>query len=104
MLTITNTNTYTDDLDTVTDYAVTGSVQLAGDSIWDYTGPSTVEVSSVHVRKNTDGYVYVGVTHNTDWRIYTDTGFENAISSVVGEPVTFTEQGMQDDNYATLEA
>lgn len=104
MLNITKTHSYTDDLDTVTDYTVTGSVQLAGDSIWDYTGPSTVEVSAVHVRTNEDGYVYVAVTHNTDWRIYTDTGFESAISAVVGQPVTFTEQGMQDDNYATLEA
>ena len=104
MLTITKTNTYADDLDTVTDYTVTGTVELAGDSIWDYTCPSTVEVSAVHVRTNEDGYVYVGVTHNTDWRIYTDSAFESAISTVVGEPVTFTEQGMQDDNYATLEA
>lgn len=104
MLNITKTHSYTDNTDTVTDYTVTGSVQLAGDSIWDYTGPSTVEVSAVHVRTNEDGYVYVGVTHNTDWRIYTDTGFESAISAVVGEPVVFTEQGMQDDNYATLEA
>lgn len=104
MLTITNTHSYTDDTDTCTDYTVVGTVELAGDSIWDYTGPSTVEVSNVHVRENEDGYVYVGVTHNTDWRIYTDTGFENAISSIVGQEVTFTEQGMQDDEYATLEA
>jgi len=104
MLTITKTHSYTDDTDTVVDYTTTGTVELAGDSIWDYTGPSTVEVSAVHVRTNEDGYVYVGVTHNTDWRIYTDTGFERAISSIVGEPVQFTEQGMQDDEYATLEA
>ena len=104
MLTITNKNTYTDDTDTVTDYSVTGTVELAGDSIWNYTGPSTVEVTDVTVRTDEDGYVYVGVTHNTDWRIYTDTGFESAISAVVGQPVTFTEQGMQDDEYATLEA
>ena len=104
MLKITKTNSYKDDTDTVVDYSTTGTVQLAGDSIWGYTGPSTVEVSAVHVRTNEDGYMYVGVTHNTTWDIYTDSAFEKAISSVVGESVTFTEQGMQDDNYATLEA
>ena len=104
MLTITKTHSYTDDTDTVTEYTVAGTVELAMDSIWDYTGPSTVEVSSVTVRENEDGYIYVGVAHNTDWQIYTDSGFEKAISAVVGEEVTFTEQGMQDDEYATLEA
>ena len=108
MLKITNTNTRTESVadltNKITEHSVTGSVQLAGDSIWGYTGPSTVEVSAVHVRTNEDGYMYVGVTHNTTWDIYTDSAFEEAISSVVGESVTFTEQGMQDDNYATLEA
>ena len=46
----------------------------------------------------------VNATHNTTWDIYTDTGFESAISNLVGFEVTFTEQGMQDDNYASLEA
>ena len=38
MLTITKTHSYTDDTDTVVDYTTTGTVELAGDSIWDYTG------------------------------------------------------------------
>ena len=49
-------------------------------------------------------YTTVNVTHNTTWDIYTDSAFENAISKLVGFAVQFTEQGMQDDNYASLEA
>ena len=95
--------------DTITEHSVTGSVQLAGDSIWGYTGPSTVDVSaiqvieSVYADDNTTSTL-VNVTHNTTWDIYTDSAFENAISKVLGFAVSFTEQGMQDNNYASLEA
>jgi len=44
------------------------------------------------------------VTHDADWEIYTDTGFEAAISTALGFDVSFTEQGMQDDNFASMEA
>ena len=114
MLKITKTNTkkqsYADVQDTITEHSVTGSVQLAGDSIWGYTGPSTVEVTGVQVIETTyadepaDTYTLVNVTHNTTWDIYTDSAFENAISKVLGFAVSFTEQGMQDNNYASLEA
>ena len=116
MLTITKTNTRTDVCNVaqtntkITEHSVTGSVQLAGDSIWGYTGPSTVDVSAIQVVETTyadepaETYTSVNVTHNTTWDIYTDSAFENAISSVLGFAVQFTEQGMQDDNYASLEA
>lgn len=111
MLKITQTTTHAEaETNTnITEHSVTGTVQLAGDSIWGYTGPSTVDVKGVQVVVTTDAddpadsYTMVNVTHNTTWDIYTDSGFESAISSVVGFPVTFTEQGMQDDNYASLE-
>ena len=113
MLKITKTNTkkqsYADVQDTITEHSVTGSVQLAGDSIWGYTGPSTVDVSAIQVIESTyadepaDTYTLVNVTHNTTWDIYTDSAFANAISSVLGFAVQFTEQGMQDDGYASLE-
>ena len=35
--------------------------------------------------------------------IYTDNGFEKAISNLLGFEVQFTEQGMQDDGYASME-
>ena len=113
MLKITKTKTkkqsYADVHDTITEHSVTGSVQLAGDSIWGYTGPSTVDVSAIQVVEtvytddNTTSTL-VNVTHNTTWDIYTDSAFENAISKVLGFAVSFTEQGMQDNNYASLEA
>ena len=113
MLKITKTKTkkqsYADVQDTITEHSVTGSVQLAGDSIWGYTGPSTVDVSAIQVVKTTYAddnttSTLVNVTHNTTWDIYTDSAFENAISKVLGFAVSFTEQGMQDNNYASLEA
>jgi len=88
----------------------TFTVQLAGDSIWDYTGPSTVTVKSITIETFEDdvndymhNYKHVLVEHDSDWRIYTDTGFEKAISEAVGFEVDFTEQGMQDDGLASLE-
>ena len=78
------------------------TVQLAGDSIWGYEGPMTVTVTSISVCKDAD-YTSVEVEHDTDWRIYTDTGFEKAISKKLGYDVTFTEQGMQQDKYASME-
>ena len=114
MLKITKTNTRTESVadltNKITEYSVAGSVQLAGDSIWGYTGPSTVDVSAIQVVETTyadepaETYTSVNVTHNTTWDIYTDSAFENAISSVLGFAVSFTEQGMQDNNYASLEA
>ena len=41
--------------------------------------------------------------HNGPWTIYTDSGFEKAISDIVGMEVTFSEQGMQEDGRAHLE-
>jgi beta-mannanase len=79
------------------------TVQLAGDSIWDYKGPQTVTVTDISVYKDED-YTSVEVAHDTTWNIYTDSGFESAISKVLGYDVTFTEQGMQQDNYASMEA
>ena len=116
MLKITKTNTRTENCnfskrtDTITEHSTTGTVQLAGDSIWGYTGPSTVDVSAIQVIESVyadepaDSYTLVNVMHNTTWDIYTDSAFENAISSVLGFAVQFTEQGMQDNNYASLEA
>ena len=48
-------------------------------------------------------YRMVNVQHNGPWTIYTDSGFEKAISQIVGFEVGFTEQGMQDDGMASME-
>ena len=92
-------------------------VELAGDSIWDRDGsnPKSVKVSKVSILDpyggsdpymaddEDDGYRKVDVEHDGPWSIYTDSGFEKAISKMVGFEVTFTEQGMQQDGMASME-
>ena len=80
------------------------TVTLAGDSIWGYAGPQTVTVTDISVYTDEDDYKSISVEHNTTWDIYTDTGFEQAISEQLGYAVMFTEQGMQEDGIASMEA
>ena len=114
MLKLTNktvTKEYDADLQeriTVTEYDVEGTVKLAMDSIWDYSGKDTVRVDSIQVRHTVyedcmSDSVMVNVVHDATWDIYTDSGFERAISAALDMEVGFTEQGMQDDNYASME-
>lgn len=88
----------------------TFTVQLAGDSIWSDTQGKTVTVSRIIVETfehdandYMQDYKSVYVEHDATWEIYTDTGFERAISERLGFAVTFTEQGMQEDGFASLE-
>ena len=91
-------------------------VDLAGDSIWDREGenPAKVYVMSITIENpyepggymdddEDDGYRKVDVEHNGPWTIYTDSGFAEAISDLVGFQVDFTEQGMQNDGMASME-
>ena len=83
------------------------AVTLAGDSIWGYKGAQTVTVSSIDVYEDEDGYKSIYVKHNGgegSWSMYTDSGFEQAISKKLGYAVSFTEQGMQEDGVASMEA
>jgi hypothetical protein len=83
-------------------------VQLAGDSIWD-CNLKTVTIKEIHVSETDyDGDIctHIGVVHtggDESWRMYTDSGFETAVSDLLGTSVSFTEQGMQDDGYASME-
>ena len=91
---------------TFTGYDVEGSAVLAQDSIWEYDYAKhgdTVRVTHIGVTEYDDGERSIYVTHEAGWRIYTDTGFEQAISEVLGFDVAFTEQGMQDDELASME-
>ena len=97
------------DSDTIVhEYKCNFKVKLAGDSIWDCT-LKTVNVTGITVVYNVSDdeyYTSVNVTHDGgegSWTMYTDSGFEAAISEAVGFDVTFTEQGMQDDGYASME-
>ena len=103
MLKITHTDRYvdyagTEDEESVVEHTVTGSVVAEG---------KVIEVSSVVTRTNTDGYMHVGVTHNLhntdDYKLYRSKEFPVHISNLIGTEVDFTEEGMQDDEYASLE-
>ena len=91
-------------------------VPLAGDSIWDKEGenPKQIKVDSISITNpyepggfldddEDDSYRQVNVEHDGPWAIYTDSGFEKAISELVGFEVDFTEQGMQEDGMASME-
>ena len=78
------------------------AVTLAGDSTWGYKGPQTVTVTDISVYTD-DDYTSIEVEHDTTWNIYTDSGFEAAISAALGYDVQFTEQGMQQDGVASME-
>ena len=113
----------TDDEIRTTHYKCDVQVTLAGDSLWDctLTDADDIRITSIYVeegvQEDTDdydgniGYRSVNVYYTVNgedyaeesWRIYTDTGFEDAISEAVGFAVTFTEQGMQEDNMASME-
>ena len=79
-------------------------VKLAGDSIWDKEGtnPEMVTIADYEVEER-DGMIEVTVEHDGPWTIYTDSGFEKAISDMIGTEVEFSEQGMQEDGRAHLE-
>ena len=98
---------------TNTNYDCNVEVQLAGDSIWDCE-LEAVTVTSIHISEtfwDDTSTIHIAVCYNVNgddeyedsWRIYTDSGFEAAVSALLGTDVMFTEQGMQDDGYASME-
>ena len=112
-LTLAGTDTDTDSISTTYDCNVL--VQLAGDSIWDCE-LEAVTVTSINIHEtfwDDTSTVHIAVCYDVDgvdgsevegsWRLYTDSGFTEAISTLLGTQVFFTEQGMQDDGYASME-
>jgi len=113
-LTLAGTETNEDSISTTYDCNVL--VQLAGDSCWDCE-LEAVTVTSIHIHEqwwdelDGDSSIHITVCYNVDgdaeyedsWRLYTDTGFADAISTLLGTEVMFTEQGMQDNGYASME-
>jgi hypothetical protein len=102
---------------TNTEYKCNVDVTLAGDSIWD-CDIETVTITSIHISETDwgdgDTSIHIAVCYSVDgfddgealegsWRLYTDSGFEDAVSALLGTSVSFTEQGMQDDGYASME-
>lgn len=89
-------------------YEIDATVECDGSSIYTDTNGKTVKIKKITICDtdfDDDGNVCreLIVEHDSDWKIYTDRGFEKAISKLIGFPVMFTEQGMQVDNYASME-
>ena len=109
----------TSDEDVVeTTYTCDVWVDVVGDSIWDCTITDTdeVRITEICVCEGTSGgddddfvnvNVYYTVNGNAEypdsWRLYTDSGFAEAVSELLGFEVSFTEQGMQEDGCASME-
>jgi len=111
-LTLTEVETENDT--TCTEYTCSVEVKLAGDSIWDCE-LDTVTITSIHIAETDWGddtsSIHIRVAYTVDgeeeyeesWRIYTDSGFEETVSELLGEEISFTEQGMQEDGRASME-
>jgi len=103
-----------DDDTTNTEYKCKVKVQLAGDSMWD-CDIETVTITSIHIAETDwgdgDTSIHIAVCYTVkgdeeyedSWRLYTDSGFEEAVSALLGTSVSFTEQGMQEDGCASME-
>jgi hypothetical protein len=99
---------------TNTEYKCKVKVQLAGDSMWD-CDIETVTITSIHIAETDwgdgDTSIHIAVCYTVkgdeeyedSWRLYTDSGFEEAVSALLGTSVSFTEQGMQEDGCASME-
>jgi len=113
-LTLAGTDTDEDSISTT--YNCNVLVQLAGDSAWDCE-LEAVTVTSIHIHEtwwdelDGDTSIHITVCYNVNgdeeyedsWRLYTDSGFSDAISALLGTDVMFTEQGMQEDGCASME-
>ena len=107
----------TDDDTQSTHYKCDVRATLAGDSIWDctITDADDLRITDIYIFDTDWGddttsrsiAVYYTVNgeeeYEESWRIYTDTGFADTVSELLGEDIYFTEQGMQDDGRASME-
>ena len=87
--------------------AVNAVIETDGTGLWGCEKGRKVHVTGITVIDETDDeYAHrsVNVQHDTGWNIYTDKGFAKGMSELLGFEVQFTEQGMQEDNFASMEA
>ncbi len=106
--TLTLVSTEVEDCVTIKRYECDFIVETAGDGLWGCEAGRKINVRGITVIEEQydedEHWTQVNVEHDTTWEIYTDSAFETAISDAVGFAVRFTEQGMQEDNYASMEA
>ena len=87
-------------------FPVNDTARCDGSSIWMDSKGLTFNVDAITIRHLAlaDSIVTeVLVAHDGPWEVYTDRGFEQDVSRIVGFPVRFTEQGMQELGIASLE-
>ena len=112
---LTFVSTEVDENILLTEFKCNVDVTLAGDSIWDCE-IERVTITGVYIAETFDEedgdiYTHIAVAYTVDgnedyegsWRLYTDSGFADAVSKLLLTDVIFTEQGMQEDNYASME-
>jgi hypothetical protein len=98
-----------------TTYSCDVEITLAGDSIWD-CDLERVQLKTICINEGVaggdyDSYMSINAYYTVDgedapegsWRMYTDTGFTDVVSDLLGFRVSYTEQGMQEDGMASLE-
>lgn len=96
---------------TIVRYDVQGYATLEGNSLWDaelkYPKGMRVNLSGAEVlfeyEEGVVWSIYIYVFHDANWEIYTDSGFAKSIEKLFGFPITFTEQGMQENGIASME-
>ena len=77
------------------------SVTISGFNIDYYLDENYDEVSADHPEARIG---HISVDHDSTWDVYTDSGFQEAAANytnIMG--LAFTEQGMQNDNQASME-
>jgi hypothetical protein len=115
---LTQTSVETDEDFVTTTYTCDVRADIAGDSIWDctLTAADDVRINTICVTEGVvggdyDSYKSVNVYYTVNgeeeyedsWRLYTDEGFADTVSELLGERIYFTEQGMQEDGMASME-
>ena len=79
-------------------------VRLAGDSLWDCADTEVIITDIVDCENEVDGYRHISVAHSGSWRVYTDSAFKAVVRHLLGDDsIEYTEQGMQEDNFASME-
>ena len=100
-------STFVDETGTTTEYAVDAVLECSGENAWVERVGHKVHVTGVRKVEYTDedgdipALVYV--EHDSDWQIYGDAGLLEAICTLTGWELDWTEQGMQADGQASLE-
>jgi len=105
---LTLTSADEDDERTIYNFACNVQVQCSGDARWGYTrAGDTVTVTGISVheeRADDDVYYNVNVTLAEERVVYTDEAFAQAVSALLNMQVDYTEQGMQDYSWVSMEA